>query len=235
MVMSPRRLRTFVSLLPLLLVLTPPRFLEAAIFNIANGDVAGLIAAINTANGNGEANIINLATNRTYNLTAADNDSNGLPVITNPLGLTINGNGSTIARTGASTFRFFQVNAGAFIVNSLTLTGGNVPTADGGAILVTGGTGPLTITNSTSPTTPRASRASAATAGRSTTSHQAHRPSIRTVSVAIRPSAAAALFSGQPRRRWTLRTTGGARRMVRRKTVPAPETASARTWTSTHF
>jgi hypothetical protein len=37
--------------------------LTAAVFNSADGDVAGLIAAINTANTNGEGEAINLATN----------------------------------------------------------------------------------------------------------------------------------------------------------------------------
>ncbi len=43
-----------------------------ATFNITNGDVAGLIAAINTANSNTETDIINLAVNGTYNLTAVN-------------------------------------------------------------------------------------------------------------------------------------------------------------------
>jgi hypothetical protein len=55
----------------------------AAVFNVASGDVAGLIAAINAANANGEENTINL-TPGTYTLTAIDNgtflngSSNGL-------------------------------------------------------------------------------------------------------------------------------------------------------------
>ena len=35
---------------------------QAAVFNVASGDVAGLISAINTANGNNEDDTINLAT-----------------------------------------------------------------------------------------------------------------------------------------------------------------------------
>ncbi|MGH8714621.1 MAG: IPTL-CTERM sorting domain-containing protein [Casimicrobiaceae bacterium] len=107
----------------------------AAVFNVAAGDTAGLIAAINTANGNGVANTINLA-GGTYNLSAADNSTvaggaNGLPVIVSTL--TIIGNGATIARTGAPLFRLFQVGsgtptsgtAGALTLNDVTLTGGN--------------------------------------------------------------------------------------------------------------
>ena len=60
----------------------------AAVFNVASGDVTGLIAAINAANSNGEENTINLEPG-TYTLTAIDNggrlDSNGLPVITSAM------------------------------------------------------------------------------------------------------------------------------------------------------
>jgi hypothetical protein len=44
-----------------------------AVFNVGAGDVAGLIAAINTANSNGDpSNTINL-TKSTYDLTAINN------------------------------------------------------------------------------------------------------------------------------------------------------------------
>jgi hypothetical protein len=75
-------------------------------FNIADGDVAGLIAAINTANANcAAATTINLAPGGTYTLTAAaENPSEynaplavGLPVIR--VSMTINGNGATIRRS----------------------------------------------------------------------------------------------------------------------------------------
>jgi hypothetical protein len=126
---------------------------DAVVFNVAASDTAGLIAAITTANGNGVANVINLA-GGSYNLTVADNTSanggpNGLPAIINTL--TINGNNSTIARTGAPLFRILQVGsstgtAGALTINNLTITGGNPgqtlisPQAqsDGGGIMVFG-------------------------------------------------------------------------------------------------
>jgi hypothetical protein len=82
---------------------------QAATFNIANGDVAGLIAAIQTANTNGgSSNVINLAPKGTYVLTAVADSSPdsgasgaaGLPYVRNTL--TINGNGATIARSTAS-------------------------------------------------------------------------------------------------------------------------------------
>jgi hypothetical protein len=107
----------------------------AATFDIADGDVAGLIAAINTANGNGQADTINLANGGTYTLTTEDNDTNGpngLPLITSQI--TINGNGATIRRDpsyacpvddGTSDFRIFQVGtAGNLTLNDLTVSNG---------------------------------------------------------------------------------------------------------------
>ena len=69
----------------------------AATFNIADGDVAGLISAINTANSNNQDDTINLASSGNYVLTAANNGSNGLPIIGSDNGhnLTINGNGAS--------------------------------------------------------------------------------------------------------------------------------------------
>src|SRR5271166_1811531 len=69
-------------------------------FTLGNGDVAGLIGAIQTANGDGQADTIVLASNGTYQLTAANNTTNGgngLPVITSS-NLTIQGSGATIER-----------------------------------------------------------------------------------------------------------------------------------------
>src|SRR5438046_2783989 len=75
-----------------------------ATFNIADGDVAGLIAAVNTANTNDEADDINLAAGGTFDLTSqqsAFKGGSGLPDILLDNGnlantLTVNGNGSTI-------------------------------------------------------------------------------------------------------------------------------------------
>src|SRR5262249_40047707 len=55
-----------------------------AVFNIANGDTPALIAAINAANSNNQADTINLAAKGTYDFTTADNGASGgsaLPVI----------------------------------------------------------------------------------------------------------------------------------------------------------
>lgn len=73
---------------------------KCAVFNIADGDVTGLIAAISTANGNGVADTINLAAAGTYTLTAVDNPNNGLPIVTSQIA--IDGSAATIQRGGGS-------------------------------------------------------------------------------------------------------------------------------------
>jgi len=123
--------------------------LFSATFNITNGDVAGLIAAINTANTNGQADIINLAANGTYNLMAINYTSanpgqdgyeaqRGFPDIANNvngLDLTINGNGATIQRnTSAPDFGFFSCT-GQTAFNNITFRNARV-NGQGAAIFV---------------------------------------------------------------------------------------------------
>jgi alpha-tubulin suppressor-like RCC1 family protein len=159
------------SLFCLFAFLVTPGAAHAADFEIPNGDVAALTAAILTANSNGQANVINLAPKGSYVLTevAEGTDSNlsaGLPVIRSPL--TINGNGATIRRSSAPAtpdFLIIQVSAGSLVIDGVTLTGGshgglrhtNTPvvirnstitrnTGDGG---VSNSCGNLTIVNST--------------------------------------------------------------------------------------
>ena len=91
-------------------------------FNVANNDVAALISAIIAANNNSEADIINLAANGVYDLTAVNNTisnpniggGNGLPAITNSFAgtgadITINGNGATIQRNTAGDLRLLVI------------------------------------------------------------------------------------------------------------------------------
>ena len=106
---------------------------QAANFNVAAGDTAGLITAITTANANSMANTIDLAPGA-YTFSAADNfefGPNALPQITSDL--TLNGHGATLARgAGAPKFRFFYVAgnsvgnlpAGHLTLTDLTLQGG---------------------------------------------------------------------------------------------------------------
>ncbi|MFL6538429.1 MAG: choice-of-anchor Q domain-containing protein [Chthoniobacterales bacterium] len=127
------------------------RLAQAAVFNIGSGDIAGLKAAITTANSNGVADTINLAANGTYTLSGIDNSVDGaigLPEIKNDvagLDLTINGNGATIQRStaaGTPEFRILHVSnlasvscVGLTIANG-KLSGNSNPASAGGGIYV---------------------------------------------------------------------------------------------------
>ncbi|NER96578.1 MAG: DUF4347 domain-containing protein [Symploca sp. SIO1B1] len=117
------------------------------------GNAADLIAHITTANGNGEADTINLTGDITLTAvhnTDPDDGANGLPSITDDGGnkLTIDGMGFTIARdAGGMTpnFRLLHILLGAELeLNNTTLSNGMAN--DGGGIL---NRGTLTLNNST--------------------------------------------------------------------------------------
>jgi predicted outer membrane repeat protein len=122
------------SLLGTALLFLSSNAAPAAIFNITNGDVAGLTSAITTANSNGQDDTIELAAGGTYTLTARDSFLNGLPQIGPDGGhkLTIHGNGATIQRIpaiddSAHKFRIFETKSGANVtLTALTLTNGNL-------------------------------------------------------------------------------------------------------------
>jgi len=124
-----------------------------AIFNIAAGDSAGLIAALTTAQSNGEADQINLSAS-TYTLTAVNNvtnGNNGLPIINNDGAVNISGNGATITRDAAApAFRIFNVVNGRLLMQNITISNGSG--AFGGAIRVSdttvGGLDNLVLRNS---------------------------------------------------------------------------------------
>jgi len=124
--------------LVVVLGLAPPS--GAAFFACASGDTACLITAINTANANGEVNLIRLDAG-TYTLTAVDNNtdvSNGLPSVTSPLTIGGNGSGNTIIERAASApqFRIFHVaQSGLLNLEDLTVRGGSL----GGAVVLGGG------------------------------------------------------------------------------------------------
>jgi len=123
-----------------------------ATFYLDPGNVGELVADINTANTNGQANVINLFNNSTYDLTKIDNywyGPNGLPPITS--NLTIHGNGAIIQRDpaqGTSDFRLFYVsggmelNPGSLTMDNVTLKNGIAKGGDsysGGGGLGAGG------------------------------------------------------------------------------------------------
>jgi uncharacterized repeat protein (TIGR01451 family) len=121
-------------------------------FNIPNGDVTALIAAINAAGDEAcypGQNIVYLPTSGSFTLTAADNTTfgaTGLPVIASEV--IIEGRGATIAVDPLATpLRHFAVDAGGDLsLNQMTLTGGVAP-SPGGAIYNVGGS--VTLTNAT--------------------------------------------------------------------------------------
>ena len=155
-------MKTYLICFSLLIAL--PRFIPAATFNIADGDVAALKAAIATANTNNQTNTINLATNGSYILNGADDGINGLPVIqgtANNFPLTVNGNGSVIIRNpalGTSSFRIMKIDCptGTSVqvyLDHLTLVNGSiagsVESGFGGGIFANGAGASLTLTSCT--------------------------------------------------------------------------------------
>ncbi len=92
-------------------------------FNIAAGDVAGLIAAIDSANVNGLPDTICL-TDSTYAFTTPhDAAGNALPVILSEI--TIIGNNARFERVGATPLRFFELTGnGILTLSNMTLANG---------------------------------------------------------------------------------------------------------------
>jgi hypothetical protein len=145
-----RRLRWWRGLAIAIGTLATGASAQAAVFQCAAGDVTCLITAINTANADGEADLITLAEG-TYTLTAVDNVTdgpNGLPSIVSAM--TIRGAGpetTVIERdAGAPEFRIAHVAAaGALTLDGLTIRRGSVyPGSDGGGVA---NDGTLTLTN----------------------------------------------------------------------------------------
>lgn len=94
--------------------------------------VSELIAAINTANANDEADTLELSSGCVYTLAAPDNEANGLPVISSEI--TLNGNGAQIQRDpGAAEFRILQVN-GNLTLNNVTIAQGALSQLEGAGI-----------------------------------------------------------------------------------------------------
>jgi hypothetical protein len=101
---------------------------QAATFSC--GDVGCLIAAINTANANGEDDTINLAA-VTYTLTTVNNihhvsGANGLPRVTSNISIIGAGADATVIERdeGAPLFRLFHIETGTLILEGLTIKGG---------------------------------------------------------------------------------------------------------------
>src|SRR6059036_1485092 len=126
---QPRRHVVWIIVTALVVALGLARPGGATVFNCAAGDVACLIAAINTANANGESNLIRLGAGA-FTLTAVNNDtdgSNGLPSVTSPLTIGGFGAGNTIIERAATAplFRVFHVGqSGLLNLEDVTIRGG---------------------------------------------------------------------------------------------------------------
>lgn len=143
-----------------------PLSVAADTFDIANGDVNGLNAAIIAANDTPGSHTINLAPGGVYTILVPDHVGTGLPTVTGTL--TIVGNGAIVQRALsyetppfnalelAASFRFrILESSGDLTLDGITLRYGNtlddpifpkLPNHQGGAIL---NTGTLTLINST--------------------------------------------------------------------------------------
>ncbi|MCB1743047.1 MAG: hypothetical protein KDK91_21905, partial [Gammaproteobacteria bacterium] len=122
---------------------------------------SALVDAVNTANGNAEDDVIELASGCTYTLSAVDNvdpdyGPNGLPMVTTANALVIHGNGATLARSdapGTPEFRLLDVGMAApgpaggapqFMLDHVTIRNGRVAdvgqgyTPAGGGLLLQG-------------------------------------------------------------------------------------------------
>jgi predicted outer membrane repeat protein len=137
----------------LILYVEPLPTVQAATFTIADGDIAGLVQAINTSNNNGQlSNVINLASAGNYTFNSAFNASpeSALPTITS--NLVINGNGARIRRNTASGTPQFGLIAvgklGNVTINNLILSDANDINAEGGGALLNSG-GIVNLTNCT--------------------------------------------------------------------------------------
>ena len=123
---------------------------SASIISVNDGDVAGLIAAIQALNTGAGGGTIQLAPNGHYNVTLPSDwwyGPNAFPAISSAI--VIQGNGATITRAaGAPKFRFFYVSGGfsnippgELTLNNLTLQGGLAQGGNGGGSGISGGGG----------------------------------------------------------------------------------------------
>lgn len=123
-------------------------------YTVPAGDVPALVNALHCANSAPSNDLIHLS-NSTYTLSAVDNtagqDINGLPVVAFAAtagALTLNGHGATIARSSAGGTPDFRLlmSRGTLTLTEMTLRGGFLPTAPGGALANVNGS--LTLSDS---------------------------------------------------------------------------------------
>jgi hypothetical protein len=122
-------------------------YCTAVSFPYSASTASALTTAVACANANATADTINLTGGSIYSFSEANGvtTDSALPAITSEI--TINGNGATIRRSGASTsFRVIYNQGGKLTLNNLTVSGGSTGSSPGGGVM---NTGTLTITSST--------------------------------------------------------------------------------------
>lgn len=118
-----------------------PATARAATFNVAAGDVSGLIAAIDAANANGEADTINLAAG-TYSLTSGPYGGAGLPAITTEIALVGADAATTVIERapsgpGGPQFRLLTTSSSAGVrIAGLTLHRGTTAVSNSGKLKI---------------------------------------------------------------------------------------------------
>ncbi|MBY0280212.1 right-handed parallel beta-helix repeat-containing protein, partial [Candidatus Binatia bacterium] len=135
------RARHLVLLLSCALASALPTAARAATFDVASGDVAGLIAAIDAANANGEADTIHLAAG-TYSLTSGPYGGAGLPAITTEIALVGADAATTVIERapsgpGGPQFRLLTTSSPAGVrIANLTLHRGTTAVANTGKLKI---------------------------------------------------------------------------------------------------
>lgn len=114
----------------------------------ATSGVQGLRAAITTANASpATSDTINLASNCTYSISTVVGTQTGTPIVTSPV--IIDGNGSTITRTGATNLRLLLAFNGNLTLNNLTLSNARLVGNNENGAAVAGANSPITLNNVT--------------------------------------------------------------------------------------
>lgn len=122
---------------------------RAAEFTVSTA--AELIAAIETANGNGQADMITLSGDILISNIYSSNlffGAFGLPLISS--NITINGNGFAIERDNSAPylFRVISINGGTLTINDATIGNGFVESGLGGGNILVANNGRLNLFNS---------------------------------------------------------------------------------------
>lgn len=142
--------RLALSLIVSALVALAPSPVSAATFTPAS--VPDLIAAINTANANGQADVIDLG-GGTFTLTAPAASDSGLPTLTGDTGNDLTIQNGTIERSsagGTPDFRILTISAGDLTLDGVVVANGSLAASSGnGGAVANNGSGTLALTNTT--------------------------------------------------------------------------------------